>query len=124
MEIRMQSELAYSVEPNGSAVLEDNRLWIHPSPATIKKAVIIAAGKGSRLNGFQNHRPKPLLELGGLSLIERVILSAKRNGIKEFVIVIGYQGDRIKEAIEQKDLGVKITWVYNDEWNRPNGVSV
>ncbi len=123
MEIRMQSELACSVEANGSSRRKDNRLCTRLSSATIKKAVIIAAGKGSRLNGFQNHRPKPLLELGGLSLIERVILSAKRNGIREFAIVIGYQGDRVKKALEQKDLGVKITWVYNDEWERPNGIS-
>ncbi|GEM_PF-139474 len=90
----------------------------------INKAVIIAAGNGSRLNGYQNHRPKPLLNVAGLPLLKRVILSGKRNGVTEFVIVIGYQAERIRQSIHPDELGVKITWVVNKEWKRQNGVSV
>ncbi len=90
----------------------------------ITKAVIIAAGNGSRLHGYQNGRPKPLLKVGGLHLLERVVLSAKKVGINEFVIVIGYQAARIRKTINAKKLGVKITWVRNIDWRRPNGVSV
>ncbi|MFQ5629550.1 MAG: NTP transferase domain-containing protein [bacterium] len=90
----------------------------------ITKAVIIAAGNGSRLNGYQNNCPKPLVKVGGVSLLERVILSAKKSGVEEFVIVIGYQAAKIRETISARKLGVKITWVHNDEWKRQNGVSV
>ena len=61
------------------------------------KALIIAAGKGSRLGGLIKNKPKPLIKLLGLSLIERVIITAKQAGIKEFVIVVGCLGDKIKE---------------------------
>ena len=59
----------------------------------ITKAVIIAAGNGSRLEGYQNGCPKPLVKVGGMPLLQRVILSAKRIGITEFVIILGYQAN-------------------------------
>ncbi|MCH8980759.1 NTP transferase domain-containing protein [candidate division KSB1 bacterium] len=90
----------------------------------ITKAVIIAAGNGSRLEGYQNSCPKPLVKVGGMPLLQRVILSAKRIGITEFVIVLGYQAARIRKTINSKKLGVKITWVRNLDWRKPNGVSV
>ena len=60
------------------------------------KALIIAAGRGQRLDHLTKENPKPLIKLLGLSLIERVILTAKQAGIKEFIIVIGYLGNKIK----------------------------
>jgi len=57
------------------------------------KALIIAAGKGRRLEGLTKDGPKPLIKLLGLSLIERVMLTARQAGIDEFVIVTGFFGD-------------------------------
>ena len=53
------------------------------------KALIIAAGEGKRIRDVSKNLPKPLTPLLGLSLIERVILSAKSAGINDFVIVLG-----------------------------------
>ncbi|MFQ5601953.1 MAG: NTP transferase domain-containing protein [bacterium] len=91
---------------------------------SITKAVIIAAGNGSRLHGYQNNCPKPLVKVGGMPLLQRVILSAKKAGVKEFVIVLGYQAARIRQTIKADKLGVKITWVRNLDWRNPNGISV
>ncbi len=89
------------------------------------KALIIAAGEGSRLGSLTKDEPKPLVRLLGLSLVERVILTAKEVGIDEFIIVIGYLGKKIKEKLEDGNrYGVKITYVENTEWERGNGVSV
>ncbi|HDD45871.1 MAG TPA: phosphocholine cytidylyltransferase family protein [Candidatus Aenigmarchaeota archaeon] len=89
------------------------------------KALIIAAGQGSRLKELTNHKPKPLIQLLGRSLIERVILNIKQAGINEFVIVIGYLGDKIKAKLRDgKKYGVKIQYVENKEWDKENGISV
>ncbi len=89
------------------------------------KALIIAAGKGSRLESLTKNEPKPLIRLLGLSLIERVILTAREVGINEFVIVIGYLGERIKERLGNgSKYRVKITYIENKEWERGNGGSV
>ncbi len=90
------------------------------------KALIIAAGNGTRLRQSEGDRPKPLYKVAGLSLIQRAILSAKKSGITEFVIVIGYRGEQIRRHLSrhEKKLGVTIEFVQNDDWKKPNGFSV
>lgn len=89
------------------------------------KALIIAAGAGSRIKSIAKNSPKPLLSLLGISLIERVILSSKQAGIDEFLIVIGYQGKKIKTKLgDGSKYGIKIKYVENREWKRGNGISV
>ncbi len=89
------------------------------------KALIIAAGDGGRLGNLTKHKPKPLIQLLGLSLIERVILTAKQAGINEFVITIGYLCDKVKAKLGDGDrYGVKINYIENSEWMKGNGFSV
>ncbi|MCH7876651.1 MAG: NTP transferase domain-containing protein [Thaumarchaeota archaeon] len=87
------------------------------------KALIIAAGQGKRLRPIGD--TKPLVTLLGLGLIERVILTAKKSGIKEFCIVTGYNGEKIREQLSDgKKYGVKIQYVQNDSWTRGNAISI
>jgi CDP-L-myo-inositol myo-inositolphosphotransferase len=88
------------------------------------KCLIIAAGKGSRLR--QRTDSKPLTPILGIPLIERVIRSAMEAGADEFYIVTGYQGDLVRDFLEQlaKRLAIRITPLMNDEWEKENGVSV
>jgi len=89
------------------------------------KALIIAAGKGGRFGGLIKDGPKPLVRLLGLSLISRVILTAKQAGIDEFVVVVGYLGEKIRAKLgDGGKLGVKITYIQNTNWETGNGVSV
>jgi len=89
------------------------------------KALIIAAGQRSQLNDLTKDKPKSLIQLLGLSLIERVILTAKQAGINEFVIVIGYHGEKIKEKLgDGKRYEAKITYIENREWQSGDGASV
>jgi CDP-L-myo-inositol myo-inositolphosphotransferase len=87
------------------------------------KALILAAGHGKRQK--ENGEPKPLVSLFGLKFIERVILTAKKSGIKEFQIVIGYKYKKIRKYLEDgHKYGVKIDYIFNDEWKGGNGISV
>ena len=87
------------------------------------KALILAAGRGRRQKN--NFHPKPLISLLGLSLIERVILTAKKSSINEFQIVIGYNGESIRTYLGNgSKYGVEISYIFNDEWKRGNGISV
>ncbi len=87
------------------------------------KALIIAAGQGKRLRPIGD--TKPLVTLLGLGLIERVILTAKKSGIKEFCIVTGYNGEKIREQLSDgKKYGIKIQYVQNDSWIQGNAISI
>src|SRR5262249_25852688 len=90
------------------------------------KALIIAAGQGSRLRRWEGERPKHLYKVAGLTLIERAILSAKKAGITEFVVVIGYKGEVIRRKLtkRQAKLGVSIEFVENPDWTKSNCHSV
>ena len=88
------------------------------------KALIIAAGMGRRIKKLGDS--KPLVKLLGLPLIERVIMNAVRAGVEEFVVVVGYKGDKLKEALREiaDRRGVRIDVVENPEWRKENGHSV
>ena len=86
------------------------------------KAVIISAGEGSRLN---LEKSKPLTPLLGCSLIERVILSARKVGIREFVVVTGYKGKLLERNLgDGEKFGVDIQYMHNPDWRKGNGISV
>ena len=70
-------------------------------------------------------KPKPLIRLLGVPLIERVILTAKEAGINEFIIVVGFLGEQIKEVLgDGRKYGIKIVYVENEDWEKGNGISV
>jgi len=60
--------------------------------------VVLAAGRGTRMRPLTDRRPKPLLPVGDRSLLERVFDTAI-DVVDEFVVVTGYRGDLIREAI-------------------------
>ncbi len=91
----------------------------------VKTAVILAAGYGSRINGSGKGMPKPLIPVVGMPLLRRVILTAKRAGIKRCVVVIGHESDRVRKVMEADSVVSEMTeFVVNDEFDRANGVSL
>ena len=77
------------------------------------RAVFLAAGEGKRLRPFSK-RPKPLVPLLGISLIERNILALREWGIKEFIIVTGCYDREIREYLGSGNkLGVEIKYLFN-----------
>jgi len=97
-----------------------------PMQSQINQAVILAAGMGSRLRGETQPLPKPLVRVGGLTLLKRAVLTARKGGINRFVIVVGCEGDRVRAALEgDPELdGIEMVWVDNPDYALSNGVSV
>jgi len=89
-----------------------------------RKCLVIAAGRGSRL--MSGGPSKPLFPLLGLPLIERTLVNAHRAGLEEFVVVTGYEGDRLTEFLNLLSLrrGITIRQVVNEKWDGGNGLSV
>lgn len=88
------------------------------------KCLIIAAGRGSRLSSRGDS--KPLTPLLGLSLIERVILTAQKSGLTDFYVVTGYNGDKVRHYLNRfsQSSNIPITHITNEEWEKENGISV
>ena len=56
----------------------------------VKRAIILAAGRGERLRPLTMETPKPLIEVNGVRMIESVISALHQNSISEIYVVIGY----------------------------------
>lgn len=90
------------------------------------QAVILAAGRGSRLAASQaepSEFSKPLLRVGGRSLLEHCLQACAEAGLQRAVVVTGYRADLVREELQRID-GIETIEVHNDRWNEPNGVSV
>ena len=59
------------------------------------KAVILAGGEGKRLRPLTSDRPKPLIEVGGRSIIEWQIMWMKGHGFDSFVVLAGYMKEKL-----------------------------
>jgi len=82
----------------------------------LETAVIIAGGKGTRLEEKTKDLPKPMIPIGGAPLIERVISWLKQNSVKNLVIGVAYKKEKIMDYLKDgKDLGVNIKYTFHDE---------
>jgi NDP-sugar pyrophosphorylase family protein len=80
----------------------------------MKKAMLFAAGLGTRLRPLTNDRPKALVELDGQTLLERNIRLLKVNGIEELVINVHHFAEKVMEFVKAKDnFGLQIH--FSDE---------
>jgi len=79
------------------------------------KAVILAAGRGSRLGSLTEKQPKCLLRLDSISLLERQIRAIQSNGISKIAVVTGYKS----EALSQ----FPVTKFHNNNWESSNMVT-
>ncbi len=61
------------------------------------KAVILAGGRGSRLSEETDTKPKPMVEIGGRPILWHIMKIYAQHGISDFIICLGYKGEKIKD---------------------------
>jgi choline kinase len=81
------------------------------------RGIILAAGKGSRLNGTAGESPKCLVKAGGMTLVERQIRALRRAGISDIAVVVGCHADQVRRAC-----GQGITYVENSNYAQTNSM--
>lgn len=88
------------------------------------QAIMLAAGKGTRLGKYTKNNTKCMLDVQGETLLERTIDALLKAGIKDFVLVLGYKGDNVKKFISKKELDKKIniTYITNNSYNTTNNI--
>jgi NDP-sugar pyrophosphorylase family protein len=67
------------------------------------KAMILAAGRGTRLQALTSDKPKALVKAGGMSLLERLIIKMKVQGVTRIIINVHHFADQIIDFLEKKD---------------------
>lgn len=69
--------------------------------SNLKKAILLAAGRGKRLGTLTAYTPKPLITVAGVSLLARIIGSLAANGVSDFAVVTGYLGEQVAQACRE-----------------------
>src|ERR1044072_3553834 len=80
------------------------------------KAVILAGGFGKRLRPLTDQKPKPMIEVLSVPIIEWQIKWLRKYGINEFVVCVGYMKEQIIDHIGSGSrLGVKVGYAVEEE---------
>jgi len=79
------------------------------------KAIILAGGRGKRLRPITDYVPKPLIPIKNIPIIEWQIKYLKKFGITEVIICSGYKTKMIENYLNNKKLGIKITFSIEDK---------
>ena len=83
-------------------------------------AIILAAGQGTRLGELGKDIPKCLLEVGGRPILNRQLSALRQTGIRDVVIVIGFQGEKIKEYASRHFPGFNFVFIKNRRFASTN----
>lgn len=89
-------------------------------PYRVKKAIIIAAGFGSRMMPATADRPKPLVTVNGVRILDTLLDALVSNGIQDITVVRGYKKNRFDDLLAKYPF---LKFVDNEEYDRTNNIS-
>lgn len=80
------------------------------------KAVVLAAGEGTRLRPFTMSRPKGMIPVGNRPILEYIVEALVQNGVKDIIMVVGYHKDTILSHFEDgRRFGARIQYITQDK---------
>jgi NDP-sugar pyrophosphorylase family protein len=89
------------------------------------KAVILAAGKGTRMRGLCEERPKPLMPLANRPTLQLILERLRDAGVTEILLVVGHQLDKIEQMVGGgSGLGVSISYAVQTKLNGTGGATL
>ena len=82
---------------------------------SVRTAVVLAAGEGTRLRPLTRNRPKPMLPAANRPILEHVLDALVEAGVETLVLVVGYRRDRVQEHFGPTYRDVPIEYVVQDK---------
>lgn len=86
----------------------------------IKRAIVIAAGRGKRLGPHTEEIPKCMVQVGSKPILGWIWDAFHRAGVEELVIIRGYRGDVLEQLARQLSPAPRLTFVDNIDWKTNN----
>ena len=78
---------------------------------SVKKAVLLAAGKGTRMKELTNELPKPMLEVRGKPILLHIVEGLRAAGVTDFCIIVGYRADVVRDFFgDGSKFGVRVSY--------------
>ena len=86
------------------------------------QAIILAAGMGKRLGEYTQNNTKCMVPVNGTPLIDRVLRQLSELRLSRIVIVVGYQGQKLKDHVGDHYRDIKIEYVNNPVYDKTNNI--
>lgn len=86
------------------------------------QAIILAAGMGKRLKELTQDNTKCMVKVNGVRLIDRVLGQLVKLGLKRTVLVVGYEGAKLRRHVGRSWQGMKIDYVENPIYDKTNNI--
>ena len=86
------------------------------------QAVILAAGMGKRLKDLTQNNTKCMVQVNGVSLIDRMLHQLERQHLSRIVIVVGYEGKKLIDYISTLNIQTPIVYVNNSIYDKTNNI--
>jgi choline kinase len=87
-----------------------------------KTAIILAAGRGSRMEHLTQNLPKCLVSIGQETLLSRMLKQLHALQIKRIVLVVGYQSQKILAYAKEHFPEISLEFIDNSEWQTTNNI--
>lgn len=94
--------------------------YAYLEPFKVKRAILLAAGFGSRMKPVTLSTPKPLVKVHGKRIIDTLLDALLEKGIEDITIVRGYLGNQFDELLEKYPM---IQLITNDKYDHENNIS-
>ena len=85
-------------------------------------AIILAAGMGKRLKDLTKNNTKCMVEVNGISLIDRLLHQLDSYGLNRIVIVVGYEREKLMNFVSALDINTPIEYVENPIYDKTNNI--
>ena len=86
------------------------------------QAIILAAGMGKRLKELTQNNTKCMVKVNGITLIDRMLHQIEKYHLKQIIIVVGYEGQKLIDYIHTLDIKTPITFVNNPIYDKTNNI--
>ncbi len=86
------------------------------------QALMLAAGMGKRLGAYTNNQTKCMVQVGGKTLLEHAADALRQAGIRKFVIVVGYEGEKLMAFAREKLSDFELEFVENRDYGTTNNI--
>ena len=86
------------------------------------QGLILAAGMGKRLKDLTHDNTKCMIQVNGVTLIERALRQLDKQGLSRVIIVVGYEGKKLMDYIATLDIKTPICYVNNPIYDKTNNI--
>lgn len=108
-------EVVVCLDERGQPVACHARASLLPEERPVQSAILMVGGEGTRLRPLTENVPKPMLPVGGVPILERIVRSLDDAGVQRFTMALGYRAEQIVSHFGEGREDSSITYVHEEK---------